>query len=643
MNIQGSSFFQNTLNNVIAQGGFKQAAVNILTGNLGNMIAQNQSSFAAATQNTFGMNGNMFQTGMMPSPMGPGANFGMQNHGMQSMAQPWNQMGNMMSGMSPAPMGANPMMMNQLMGMMQQIAQMMNLLAPMMQMMQQMQQMQQAGGAKPGAGAPGAGQPGMAQPAIGQPGMAQPAIGQPNLTGAKFPQTAASDFLNTLPGNRRGLARALNVSGRRDEQRIQQAANMLKTAKPTITAGAGKPGKAKLQLSQADVQAIKNAKTPADAKKVVLKAISKQTGVSIGELNMRNKNGIRSSKGRNAINKLLGTKVRNGREKNSGSSLVLDSIAESVAKSIRGGSFGSTKVQSPGHFKFQMMGGAFSSQTSMMNNMHGGEMGMNSMTNAWAGGSFGQMNIWHVPGQTQEIPNPASEVSVDLSGFVGAANKVGELASPLIFDLEGTGLKVKNGGLIPVDIKGDGNETLITDIDSNVGLLVFDSKSDDEDVAISGRDMFGDNTDLSAYGIEAPTESGNFRDGFQALRALCEHFKLVHDSKQFLSVDDLAFLEEEVGLRMQVGSIVDLDQRRFNELGITEINLGNPAQTQHLADAKEDHWGNKIMMQDGANFTINGEVRMYADIWFKIQARLNDAPAKEEFNNLGSVDFLTRR
>jgi hypothetical protein len=246
------------------------------------------------------------------------------------------------------------------------------------------------------------------------------------------------------------------------------------------------------------------------------------------------------------------------------------------------------------------------------------------------GGMFGGMGMWLVPGMTQTIPNAASGVSVGLGQFAGAADEVAKLASPLIFDLEGTGLQLKDEvRMIAVDIDGDGSKELITDIDAELGLLIFDSTGEGIK-ELTGADMFGDNTDLSNYGITAPSEDGSFKDGFQALRALCEHYKLVDSSKQFLDESDLAFLEETVGLRMRVGGIDNGEQRSFNEVGVSQINLGNPAQTQHIEDAPEDRWGNKIMFQDGATFTVYSEVRQYADIWFKIQARFEDAEPKEE-------------
>lgn len=644
------------------------AALNIASQALNMLQSPNMQQFMQMGQNSFGLGGGAAFGGMggfnatpgfLSPPMGSPAGFPQMTNGMMGMQQPWNMMGNMLNGGMPGMMNMPNMqqMMGQLMQSMQSIANMMNQMAPQMQMMNQLNQAKQAVsmGQMPGMGTPGMAQPGL------QPGMGMPtAPGTTQLPGApaNFPGAPAADFLNSLPGDANGVAKALNVSGSADVKRINEAANMLKTAKPTITPGAPKDAKANLDLSAADVQAIRSAQTPQEAKAIVMKAIGKKTGVNLENINMKDQKGIRGDSARQAVNKLLGTNVRAGVEKNSGSSLVLDSIAESVVKSVRGGDFGSSKVQSPGGLAWAAFGGAagaYGAQQSMgsqygMSQMPGmmpgmdtnyqwGGMGQSSV-GFGAGAAFGGFGVWQVPGQVQEIPNPAGSVNVDLGAFTGAANKVGELGSPLIFDLEGTGLQISKPSMIAVDLDGDGKLEMITDLDAELGLLVFDSQVEGR-TDVTGADMFGDNTDLSAYGIQAPTEDGNFKDGFQALRALCEHYKLVDKSKQYLDQSDLMFLEEKVGLRMRVGGILSGDNRNFTEVGVSQINLGNPAQTQHLEDAAEDRWGNKLMLQDGATFTVRGEVRKYADIWFKIQARYSDAPAKKDLS-ISKTDLFAK-
>ncbi len=668
MNVNfGQNLAQMAMRNFMSMGNFMTQGANVLRSPI-------FSQFQTMSASSFGLGAgagasfaSVFGTGQMnpgflSRPMGQPAGFAQMSSYMGAMQSPWNSLGNMFNGGMNRPgmrqiMGGPGMQgrMQQMMGQMQNIANMMNQMRPMMQMMSQLSQAKQASSmGMPGMGMPGMGRPQM--PGMTRPGMVQPG-GAPKLpgTGASFPGAAASDFLNALPKDAKGVAKALNVSGRRDVKRINEAVKMLKTAKPKISVGGQAPSKAGLSLSAADVQAVRTAKTPQEAKAIVMKAIGKKVGMNLEGINMKDKKGIRSSQARKALNKLLGTKVRNGREKNSGSSLALDSIAESVVKSVRGGNFGSTQVQSPGGFGFAAFGGA-ASMSGQMGGVQGGfaqQPGLDCGPNYQWGGmaqgaqmgynanaSFGGFGIWQVPGQIQNVPNPASGVNIDLGGFTAAANKVGELASPLIFDLEGTGLLVSNPDMIEIDIDGDGTLEVITDLDSEIGLLLFDSK--DEGLSdITGADMFGDNTDLSHYGITADSEDGSFKDGFAALRALCEHFKLVDASKQYIDENDLAFLEDEIGLRMRVGGIVSGDDRRFSEIGLTQINLGNPGQTQHLEDAPSDNWGNKIIFQDGATFTVFSEVRKYADIWFKVQARYGDAPGKEDLS-VSSQDIASK-
>ena len=158
---------------------------------------------------------------------------------------------------------------------------------------------------------------------------------------------------------------------------------------------------------------------------------------------MNDKKSIRKTENREAMNALLGTKVKPGREKNSGSSLVLNEMVANIAKSIRGGNFGSTNVQHD--YVRSMVGDGCSS-------------------------AFG---MFRMGSTTAEFANAPSALSVDLDGYKSAAQSVGELASPLIFDLEGQGLQLKNGGMIDIDIDGDGKYERVTELDAHIGLLVF--------------------------------------------------------------------------------------------------------------------------------------------------------------------------
>jgi hypothetical protein len=420
----------------------------------------------------------------------------------------------------------------------------------------------------------------------------QTSIGQGQA--ASFPLAGKSAYLASLtnPGQN---AKRLNVAGTADVKTINRAINQLGSAEPKITQAKpgekGKPGK--LLLSQEQVAAIRNAPDQAAAEAVVRKAIKQQTGKKLGTANMGDKNGIRRNENRDAMNGLLGTKVRAGHEKNSGSSLVMNEMVSDIASSVRGGNFGTTKVS---HEYAQ------------------GAVGRGCLS------AFG---YFEGSKTTAEFANGPTALSVDLNGYKQAANTVGELYSPLIFDLEGQGLKLKNAGMIEVDLDGDGKSEMISDLSAHIGLLIFDSKQEamsDEPYA-AGKDMFGNGTDLSAYGIRGPQEDGTFENGFDALRALCERFELVRGDKQHLDAADLAVLEKEVGLAMRVGGVAEGEDQSFARIGVSRIALGQADKIQSIEQAEEDAYGNKLMRQDGATFVVNGETRDYCDIWFNIQAR----------------------
>ena len=223
---------------------------------------------------------------------------------------------------------------------------------------------------------------------------------------------------------------------------------------------------------------------------------------------------------------------------------------------------------------------------------------------------------------------PDEPVAVDLTDYIPPARDVADLGSPLIFDLSGTGLKIRTGELVELDLQGDGRTAVITNLERGTGLLVFDSKfqpADGKDYG-AGRDFFGDGTDLRAYGIVGPGKDGGFANGFDALRALCEHFDRVHGAKQHLDAADLAFLETQCGLRMRLDGVVGGEDRKLSEVGVTRIALGQPDRIQSIERSAEDAWGNRLMKQEGATFVVKGQTREYADIWFNIIAR--KAPAK---------------
>lgn len=437
--------------------------------------------------------------------------------------------------------------------------------------------------------------------------------GQP----AAFPPAGSSPYLSGL-NSYKGNAKKLNVSGSHDVKTINKAIGQLRGAEPKI--GLAKPGdktgKGKLVLDQATVQAMRNAPNQAAAEQILRDFMGKQGGHALGTSNMNDKKGIRNDANRKALNSVLGSKIRSGREKNSASSLIMNEMVHDITKSVRGGSFGTTAVSHE------------------------------YASAAVGGGCMGAYGHFSGGKTTAEFANGPSALAVDLSAYQSAAKTAAELYSPLIFDLEGQGLKLKNGGMIEVDLDGDGKTEMISELDAHIGLLVFDSKwepEDDGEFEAAGRDMFGNGTDLSAYGIKGPQDDGSFENGFDALRALCEHFEIAHGDKQHLDADDLAVLEKEVGLRMRVGGVADGEDQTFGQVGISRINLGKPDAIQSIEQAEEDMYGNKLMRQDGATFVVNDDTRDYCDIWFNIQARAEmDDFADEDLSTSALVNMNRR-
>lgn len=423
----------------------------------------------------------------------------------------------------------------------------------------------------------------------------------------KFAAMGGANFLNKL-GNPSGRSFSpLNIGGGRDVRVAKDGINKLKGAKPSLSVAkpGDKGGPGKLVLSQADVAAIRGAKDMGAAKEIVRKAMERQTGKSIPKTDMNNRKAIRNGANRDAMNKLLGTKVRSGTEKNSTSSLVMDSMMESIAKSVRGSDFGTTVTQHTSLSAAQAQMSACAANPFL------------------AMGHFGDLGAMQLNQTTIEADNAPSALAVDLNSYKAAANKFGELYSPLIFDLFGKGYKATDAEFVEVDLDGDGKMERFTDLDAHIGLLTFDSKLEGEEYG-AGSEMFGNGTDLSMYGIKADTENGAFENGFDALRALAEHFDLVRAGKQHLDAGDLEILENEAGLRMRVGGVCEGEDRTFASLGVTQIALGDASKIQDIKAAEEDAYGNKLMRQEGATFVVRSTEREYVDIWFNIQGRVAD-------------------
>jgi len=403
------------------------------------------------------------------------------------------------------------------------------------------------------------------------------------------------------------LARKANIGGAKDITRFHQAMDKLEASRARVVTDGTTPKKA-LTFSAEEVARIKAAPTPEAAKAEVLKIIGERTGKNLGDRGDRVSRSKKEGAEREALNAILGTRVKAGHEKNATSAIILDGLAESVACAIRSHQ-PAPAAQAP-------------------------TVAAQAPTVAVPGQQFGDDAPVGPPPPPPQAPPPqgpppasSGEVTVDVGDYQDPAGKAGELASPLIFDLAGVGLKMKAGEKVFIDIDGDGKGEIITNLDDGVGLLVFDALAGVE-VEGAGRDYFGDRTDLTAYGIHSGREDGLWENGFDALRALCEHFELVRGDKQHLDEHDLALLEKEIGLRMRLEGLLGKD-RTFKELGITRINLGDPKKIQSIKAAQEDRFGNKLMKQEGATFLVKGIEREYADIWFNVLARDVEADSRK--------------
>lgn len=404
---------------------------------------------------------------------------------------------------------------------------------------------------------------------------------------AMLTSAPSSTFAAGLPTDKREVGQALNVGGKQDIERINRAVEELGSARvlPATAQPGDRTQTGKLVLSAEDVERIRNAPDAASAKAELALIIGRQTGLELDAPDMKDQKAIKNRKYRDAMNVLLGTEAKNGKEKNSGSAMVFDALLESTVSAIKTSQpatslFSSTALRSTGA----------------------------------AGVSMSETTV---------ITRPFGPMTMDLGDYIKPMETVAELSSPLIFDLTGKGLKIRTARHVKLDLDGDGREEVITDLEQGMGLLVFDSKV--EGVG-AGRDMFGDGTDLRGYGITGPRDDGAFNNGFEALRALCEQMGRVREDKQFLDAGDLAFLEQQCGLRMRTDGVLGTADKRFAELGIGRVNLGREDGIQAIESADEDAFGNRFMRQAGATFVIRGQTREYVDIWFNVQARTGARP-----------------
>lgn len=170
---------------------------------------------------------------------------------------------------------------------------------------------------------------------------------------------------------------------------------------------------------------------------------------------------------------------------------------------------------------------------------------------------------------------------------------------PLVFDLDGRGVKTDHRKVL-FDLMGLGANKIqwMNDMDAGTGILVFDSDGAGKS-GKSGRDLFGDGTDLQGRGLPS-----GYVNGFEALRAFVQ--KAVDNgvlpadvlSRGILDADCLARLEQAYGLRMKIGGF---NQKPVSlaAAGVLGISLSQ-APPKRIEDF--DGQSNLLLAQPGAVF-----------------------------------------
>jgi hypothetical protein len=203
---------------------------------------------------------------------------------------------------------------------------------------------------------------------------------------------------------------------------------------------------------------------------------------------------------------------------------------------------------------------------------------------------------------------PKVTIDTDQGNFKQQAQTVAKKGSPLTLDLNGDGVKTSTKK-VDFDINGDGKVDSINDISADDGVLTIDSDGDGTSGS-TGKELLGDNTDLSRFGI-----TGKFADGFDALKAIADNAKAkgLINNDDILDATELAALEKEYGLKIKNGS-VNAQSASITNSGIKAINL---ATGEKVRSNNFDGQGNDTLKQGGATFTkADGSQGNYEDIFF---------------------------
>lgn len=376
-----------------------------------------------------------------------------------------------------------------------------------------------------------------------------PRLGPASFTNGQVgfrPQGSGSrvdDLLEKYGNDPRGMAKALGVGGSKDTKRINTAVKALgATPGPRATIG-GKPGIGGEKIT-----------IPPELANEIARCGCAKTGQAKLRAWLEQEAGTKND--RKILNQIMGTKIRNGREKNSGSKLMLETMVEQSVKTLQSG---------------RMLD--------------------------FCGNPTCMVPCYHCPVQ----------MSFDHAKYDEAARNIGNLASPLSLDLDGDG-QLTSDKTVRFDIDGDGKLDTVNDIDDGDALLVFDADGDGV-AGENGKELLGDNTDLDGDG-----KADGYKDGFEALEALARREGLIGPGDTELSTEDLKVLQDKYGLRLRRGSLNGKDQT-FDAADVAALRVGRGASRRQT---NFDGRGNDVSRRDGAGFVRgDGTTGEMADIWFQ--------------------------
>lgn len=351
----------------------------------------------------------------------------------------------------------------------------------------------------------------------------------------------------------------------------------------------GLAGQGKVNLPADVAQQIRGAKDDADGARVLKDYLTKETG---------------AKNDREVLNKLPGSKIKKGKNKDRESSKMLDRLLKEKV----------TQVRQQGAGQPQAAGAAGPTPMAPQG-LHTTPAGASPNPYFCPPGSSPVNSSSPVSSASSSSSSP---VSLDFSSSENSkeADKISDMGSPLSLDTNRDG-RFTSTHKTQFDVDADGRADQVNDVDPNDLLLTFD-KNKDGVAGKDGSELLGDNTDLNNDG-----QKDGFKDGFAALEAMAAKYtkgdgtSFAADGK--LDADELRHLEQHEGLKSRQGGLNGRDVS-FAEAGIQEIKLGTgEAQRTRNFDGQ----GNDLSRRQGAGFTqvdANGQVNQgeMADIWFQL-------------------------